>query len=163
MIPTPNIDALTALLATEPVRTQGDKRKPVRKAMDENADLFRQLAERGHTADKVVAGFLVDFPELRESRRDLDDDGYRRHVRDSYISFRRSIGVRKPKTAAPRKADKSKDQAVERKSQASPVVMPATPAPEPVREPEKPAVTTPVDFSPKPTSDRVRIPTRDDL
>jgi len=158
MIPEPNIQALKALLSTEPVRTQGDKRKPVRRVMDENADLFRQLADRGHTADKVAAGFLVDFPELRESRPDLDDEAYRRHVRDTYLSFRRSLGVMKPRTAAPKKAVRPKVKEVEGKSQAAPVVMP-----EPIREPEKPAVTKPADFSPKPTPDRVRIPTRDDL
>jgi hypothetical protein len=139
MIPTPDIEALDALLASEPIRVQGDARKPVRKTMDENAELFRALADKGHTADKVVQGFLIDFPELRASRPDLDDDGYRRHVRDSYISFRRSLGVKRPKTAAPRKVARSKNQAVEGKSQAAPAVMP-----EPVREPtaiaEKPVV-----------------------
>lgn len=158
MVNAPNFDGLLTLAEMDPVRIQGDKRKPVRKIMDENVDLFRQLADRGHTADKVAAGFLVDFPELRESRPDLDDDGYRRHVRDSYLSFRRSLGVRKPRTASPRKAVRPKAQAIGGKSQAAPAVMP-----EPVREPEKPAVTKPADFSPKPTPDRVRIPTRDDL
>jgi hypothetical protein len=158
MIPEPNIDALTALLATEPVRIQGDRRKPVRRVMDENAELFRLLADKGHTADKVVAGFLVDFPELRESRPDLDDDGYRRHVRDTYLTFRRSLGVMKPRSAASRKAFRPKAQAVEGKSQAAPVVVP-----EPLREPERSVVTRPADFSPKPTPDRVRIPTKADL
>jgi hypothetical protein len=158
MIPEPNIQALEALLASDPVRHQGDARKPVRKTMDENAELFRQLAERGHTADKVVQGFLIDFPELRQSRPDLDDDGYRRHVRDTYLSFRRSLGVTKPRTGAPRKAVRPKAQAVEGKSQAAPAVMP-----EPVREPEKPVMTKPANFSLKPPSDRVRIPSKADL
>jgi hypothetical protein len=150
MIPAPNIQALDALLETDPVRTQGDRRKPVRRVMDENAELFRQLADKGHTADKVVAGFLIDFPELRASRPDLDDEGYRRHVRDTYISFRRSLTVRKPRTAAPKKAAKPKDQAVEGKSQAAPAVMP-----DPVREPERP---TEKPAFVKPSSNGFRVP-----
>ena len=150
MIPEPNIDALTALLASEPVRTQGDKRKPVRRVMDENAELFREIADKGHTADKVVEGFLVDFPELRASRPDLDDDGYRRHVRDTYLSFRRSLGMMKPRTATPRKAVRVKARAVERENQAAPAVMP-----EPVRGPEKP-VEKPAIV--KPSSNGFRVP-----
>lgn len=150
MIPEPNIDALTALLASEPVRTQGDKRKPVRRVMDENAELFREIADKGHTADKVVEGFLIDFPELRASRPDLDDDGYRRHVRDTYLSFRRSLGMMKPRTATPRKAVRVKARAVERENQAAPAVMTG-----PVREPEKPVEKPGIV---KPSSNGFRVP-----
>jgi hypothetical protein len=146
----PNFDGLLALLELEPVRSKGDNRKPVRRTMDENAELFRQLVDKGHTADKVVSGFLVDFPELRESRPDLDDEAYRRHVRDSYISFRRSLGVRKPRTAAPRNTSRPKIKEVERKVQAAPAVVP-----EPVREPEMP---TEKPAFVKPSSSGFRVP-----
>jgi hypothetical protein len=97
MIPKPNIDALKALLTSEPIRSVGDNRKPVRRTMDENAKVFRVLAEKGFSSDRVVDAFLLDFPGLRDSRPDLDDAAYRRHVRDSYISFKRANGLMKRK------------------------------------------------------------------
>lgn len=159
MIPEPNIEALKALLTMAPVRSQSDARKPVRKTMDANANLFRKLADKGHTADRVVDAFLADFPELRDSRPDLDDEAYRRHVRDTYISFRRAIGLKKPKAAAPIRATRPKVKVVEERAAAVEVA----PAPVPEPQVEKPLAVPTAATNTKTNVGGIKIPTKDDL
>ena len=90
------MSALKILGEMKPTRKVGDKRQPVRRTMDENAADLRIAAAKGHSANDIVDAFLIDFPELRSSRPDLDDVAYRRHVLSTYVNFRRANGIRKP-------------------------------------------------------------------
>lgn len=151
MVKKPNLAALRALLESEPLRGHSDNRKPVRKAMDDNEVIFRGLAEKGHPHEAVVDAFLADFPDIRKTRTDLDDAAYRKHVRDTYASFKKKIGVKRAKSEKTRKAPKPKTAKVET---AAPVEKKAAPAK--ALEPTKPSVV-------KPTTKGFQVPKAKDF
>lgn len=95
--------ALSALLYTKPVRTGAARKSAVRKIMDENRGIFEPLAAKGYMNRAVVDAFISDFPDVRHSRPNDDDNAYRTHIEIVYAAFKRSLkrqGIGQPRKAA---------------------------------------------------------------
>ncbi|MHA6643703.1 hypothetical protein [Mesorhizobium sp. A623] len=139
MIPKPNIEALKALLASEPIVERSDSRSAVRKAMDSNAIHLRDCIERCHSGSTIVGTFMDAFPGLRESRPDLDDAAYRLHVWNTYNTIRRRLGISRPRSASMRITPRPTTKTVEQKQ----TVVEAAPVPVPETQVERPEVVAP--------------------
>lgn len=139
MIPKPNVEALKALLASEPVAERSDSRSAVRTAMDANASHLRDCVERGHSGTKIVETFMDAFPDLRESRPDLDDAAYRQHVWNTYNTVRRELGVSKPRLVTITPRPKPNQKALEQKQ----TMIEAATTPVPEVQVERPEVIAP--------------------
>jgi len=163
-------EALKKLLDTEPVRGRGDNRSTVRKVMDENREVFRALAEKGHPHDVVVAAFMNDHPGLRHSRPDLDDEGFRTHVRNTFVSFKTANGLQKKRVNSARQPSLKQKKVVEGKRHVEVVETPAASSPEPATVPGPTRASVPgpkaVSEGPavvKPTDKGFRVPKAKDF